>query len=485
MLKRMHKAAGVRARRRRPPCAGGCWVGGVRRRPPDGVRELWRAGAEADRAVMMSRPTTLASGTVLTRGAVLRVLKDVVRAEVRRRRGADRGDWTDAQARAWNEGTRLGSRELDVDSIEMVAVGARVNEMFHLHESGCEESLLSGATLGDWADVVVASLGAAARPRLTFLTSGSTGVPKACEHEWWALAQEAEALAGMFGDRGRVVSFLPAHHLYGFMFTVMLAERLGVEVLEARGLSAGAVAREVGPGDLIVNYPAGWEALGMSVPRLGGAVGVCSTGPCGAGLWRRLVEQGLGRLVEIYGCTEHGGIGWRDDPRAALTLHEHWQRDDGAGAEGRATALRRVGADGVVGPRVELMDRLVFEGPGGAPEGSSAEGRRFRLGGRVDDAVKVGGINVFPSRVAGVLAEVPGVAEVAVRAARVGGGGAGSAEGERLKAFVVPVAGEDRVELEERLREHARVMLSAAERPVAWTFGERMPTGAMGKLADW
>ena len=59
-------------------------------------------------------------------------------------------------------------------------------------------------------------------------------------------------------------------------------------------------------------------------------------------------------------------------------------------------------------------------------------------------------------------------------------------EGDRLKAFVVPVATtahEDALRLE--LRRFATASLSPAERPGAYAFGSALPRGAMGKLADW
>lgn len=409
------------------------------------------------------RPAVAGARRLSPEGA-LRVIADVLRAEARRRRGCSGHAWTDAEAGRWHAGTRLGAPELDLDSIELVAVGARVNEMFHLYESGAEDGLMADLTLGGWANVVCRAVEEATNPRLTFLTSGSSGLPRPCPHSWADLAQEADALARVFADRRRIVGLVPANHLFGFIFTVMLPGRLGVPVLDARGLSPALLARTLNPGDLIVNFPAGYEALAISLPSLGNADGVCSTAPCSPALWRSLLDRGLGRLVEIYGCSELGGIGVRSGPEDPLTLLEHWSpAEDG-------TTLHRAPPPGAIGPAAPAWppDRLEFE----------PSGRRFRVAGRIDGAVKVAGINVFPAHVASVLTQVPGVAQARVRPMRRG-------EGDRLKAFIVPVPGQDPEELRLRVIEHARVMLSAPERPVGLTFGPSLPTGPMGKPADW
>ena len=104
---------------------------------------------------------------------------------------------------------------------------------------------------------------------------------------------------------------------------------------------------------------------------------------------------------------------------------------------------------------------------------------RYHVYGRLDGAVQVGGVNVFPTRVAEVLRKHPGVAEVAVRLML-------PSEGVRLKAFVMahdPAADHDLLRRE--LEVLAAEELSTPERPRAYSFGSALPTGPMGKAADW
>jgi acyl-coenzyme A synthetase/AMP-(fatty) acid ligase len=87
-------------------------------------------------------------------------------------------------------------------------------------------------------------------------------------------------------------------------------------------------------------------------------------------------------------------------------------------------------------------------------------------------------MNVFPAWVVDVLALHPQVREAAVRLMRPD-------EGRRLKAFVVPRSGVDVDALRADLPGWIAERLTAPERPVAWTFGPRLPRQASGKPADW
>jgi acyl-coenzyme A synthetase/AMP-(fatty) acid ligase len=90
----------------------------------------------------------------------------------------------------------------------------------------------------------------------------------------------------------------------------------------------------------------------------------------------------------------------------------------------------------------------------------------------------VGGTNVFPAQIRQVLLGCPHVADATVRLMA-------SAEGSRLKAFIVPAGSADLDALRAELWSWTETRLSAIARPKAYTFGERLPRNTMGKLADW
>jgi long-chain acyl-CoA synthetase len=366
-------------------------------------------------------------------------------------------------ARPWPLALRLDEDGLGLDSLERMSVASALNEALHLHESGVEDLLLVRRCFGDWVDLARIGLGHASQ-RLTFRTSGSSGTPKPCLHDLASLEQEVEFLGVLLAGRRRVFSAVPAHHLYGFLFTVLLPARWGgVDVRDVRQVTPQALAAGLVPGDLLISHPAHWALLARhGGPLSPGVVGVSSTAPCPAGLAEQLTTTcGLQRLVQVYGSSETAGIGWRDTAGGPFRLMPHWSRlcgDDGA--------LQRRLPQGGHGP-VLLQDHLDWR-----------DAAHFTVGGRRDQAVQVGGINVFPARVRQVLLAHAAVQEAVVRRMSAD-------EGERLKAFVVPRAGVDRQRLVDELALWVAQHLTPPERPKAFTLGDRLPINAMGKVADW
>jgi long-chain acyl-CoA synthetase len=125
----------------------------------------------------------------------------------------------------WAADMPLDGDGLGLDSLEMLAVASALNETLHLHESGIEDLLLARRTVGDWVTLAAEGLEHFSA-RLTFRTSGSSGQPKPCTHELVNLQQKVEYLGSLLSGRRRVLAAVPAHHIYGFLFTVLLPERL-------------------------------------------------------------------------------------------------------------------------------------------------------------------------------------------------------------------------------------------------------------------
>lgn len=102
-----------------------------------------------------------------------------------------------------------------------------------------------------------------------------------------------------------------------------------------------------------------------------------------------------------------------------------------------------------------------------------AEGRYF-MEGRKRDMIISGGVNVYPAEVEGILAQYPGVAEVAVV------GVPDQEWGERVRAFVVckPGASLD----EGALKAWARERLAGPKVPRDWRLVDTLPRNATGKV---
>lgn len=375
---------------------------------------------------------------------LVRVVRDVLAHRLGQGRGS-----------AW--GAHLGwavDRELrsaaGLDSIELVEAATDVSALFLLERPGWEDYLLRDRTLKGWADLAQAALQETGA--LRFHSSGSRGERREHVHRFDTLRDEAGHFATLLSPAATVRTAVPTHHIYGFLFGVLLPEAAGVSVVDYCGRLPGTLMREVAEGDVVVAHPLVWGLLASQGGRWPARVtGVTSTAPCPPETIHRLRAAGLSRMVEVYGSSETAGIGWRYEPDTPFRLLPRWRlRSDGEAlldGDGRAFAL---------------PDRVDVDGDGLRPLG------------RVDDAVQVAGHNVYPARVVERLQEHPGVAAAAVRLDSSSG---------RLKAFVVPVEGLDIDG--EALRDWCRLALRDAAVPVRIDSGPALPRNVMGKDADW
>ncbi|MCC2955413.1 AMP-binding protein [Massilia sp. IC2-477] len=391
------------------------------------------------------------------RPTLLRVLSDLLAGELASMRpGVQR------RPLPWPPELDL-TAELGADSLELLGLATAMEQVLGI---GCigEERVLAAPRLDAWLEAAASGLEQGTGV-MRFRTSGSSGAPKTCTHLLADLWQESGELAALFPGTRRIVGLVPAHHIYGFLFTVLLPRVLGLEagaVLDLRGASPGAVARSLQAGDLVVGFPDFWRAFApvaqSSLPQ--GVTGVSSTAPCPDEVARAVTGAGVARLVQVYGSSETAGVGWRDGPERDYQLFPYWE------ASADPSVLTRLRRDG---SRADfpLQDKLAWSAPG-----------RFRPAGRIDHAVQVGGVNVFPAYVADVLRMHPHVNDATVRAMRPD-------EGQRLKAFVVPRPGAQAASLRAELDAWIAERLSTPERPAAWTFGSALPRQASGKLADW
>ena len=382
--------------------------------------------------------------------SIVRIVCDLIGAEVTASRGRD-----PREANPIDEATRLDEHGLALDSLERLNASAAVSEFFHIHEYGTEDYLLALRTVGAWCDLVADALPHTSR-RLTFRTSGSTGVPKRCTHRFDDLCREVDGWAERF-DPSAIVGLVPAHHIYGTLFTVLLADRMNLPCREARW--SPALLGTLAPRTLVVATPTQWARAVRLVPAFpAGITGVTSTAPMPAEIGEALRAQGLATMTEVCGSSETAGIAARELGELPYTLLPHIARD--------GDALVRAGGGGHTLP-IEPPDALVW-----------LDDRRFVLGARQDDMVQVGGVNVAPAHIAALLRTHPDVADANVRL---------DPASSRLKAFVVP-AGDaliDEAGFADTLDRWCGERLTTVQRPRRFDFGTVIPHGATGKPADW
>lgn len=361
-------------------------------------------------------------------------------------------------------GTELGSGSLETDSLDLLNLAGAVAEMFHLHETGVEEYLLRYRTLESWCEIVAVSLNKKF-DRITFRTSGSTGKPKRCTHLTTDLLAEVSEHARTLGHCRRLLSLVPSHHIYGFIWTVLLPAQLGSEVIDARRWSPSRLAGELRSGDLLVGVPASWQLLSRTVDLFpSGIFGVTSGAPCPDALYTSVTEAGI-QLREIYGSSETAGIGVKYEPNGPFQLLSFWSRDAG---EASTNVLARTAPPCSLPTTVVAPDELLWESH-----------RTFRVGARQDGAVQIAGTNVFPQRIAEMIQQHPNVNSCSVRLMR-------PEEGNRLKAFVVwKSESSPNSDAEVMFKEWLTSRLQPAEIPARFTFGASLPVNQMNKPCDW
>jgi acyl-CoA synthetase (AMP-forming)/AMP-acid ligase II len=245
-------------------------------------------------------------------------------------------------------------------------------------------------------------------PAVCLLTSGSTGAPQPHAKAWGSLvasiASEAERLAQLMGRSSlagvTIVATVPAQHSYGLESTVLLAMLGGACFDAGRPFYpadiAQALARVPRPRALVTT-PFHLKTLllsGVALPPID--LVLSATAPLSPQLAAQ-AEQALGGLlVEIYGCTEAGQVAARRTTAGEVwtTLGElRIQRH--ADAEGNDVFIVQGGHVVQPTPLADVLELL--------------DERRFRLLGRANDLIHVGGkrsslahLNFHLNRVEGV-----------------------------------------------------------------------------------
>ena len=365
----------------------------------------------------------------------------------------------------------LDESGLNADSLEMMALSIALSRSIHLENSEIDDNLFNKTLLDDWIAISLKSLNQSSA-HISFKSSGSVGLKKYHTHSLALLEQEAEYLGQLLKGRKRIVRAVPSHHIYGFIFTVLLPRYLGdsVEVIDMRGLSFNRIQTLLQPGDLMIAYPEFWQFCDESNMHFSSdIIGINSSGPCPAQVGVNLLDKGLSGFYEIYGASETAGIGWKNHPLSSYTLFPFWQKTESP------TEINRKLVDGNV-KTYPLQDNLEWISP-----------TQFSLKGRKDEMVQVGGINVSLQQVRDKLMNHPLIKEAAVRMMR-------PEEGARLKAFIVlKEDAESDIEpndlavqpiyadIERYINKH----FSTAERPKSITYGRKLPLNKMGKSSDW
>jgi long-chain acyl-CoA synthetase len=366
---------------------------------------------------------------------------------------------------------------IDLDSLARMQLATAGAVWCNAYDAGFEDLFLAKRTAADWAATMRRAREAGAA-HMTFSTSGSTGARKHIRHREHLLAAEARAWVQVleqspFGKIRRVVVLCPTHHIYGFIWGVLLPMALGVPVIDA-DLSC---LPEFEPNDLVVAVPDQWAWLASSTRSWpAGVQGISSTAPLPAAVHDAMTlarpapsgEQppALARLLQIYGSSETAGLAWRSTSSGAYTLAPERQRS-ASGGIGLQLSSGAVQA-------LAVQDELQW-----------LDESRFMLLRRSDESVQVGGHNVSPEW---VVAQLQTHSAVKLASVRLDTG----ATPAKLKAFIVLHGSSDA-----NFDNDARAMQQAdlelwVKNTLPWyanfssmTYGAELPLNAMGKASDW
>jgi len=235
---------------------------------------------------------------------------------------------------------------------------------------------------------------------VAFFTSGSTGEPKIVHKKAFQFGEQHRVEAPWLGLDGplTVVSFVPAFHILGYIygFSTPAAER-GTTVFSRGSAPQGWVemVRTERP-RLVVGVPLHYrlmvQVLDTPLPE---AVYLCSGGPLDPAIAAEFERRAGWPVLQVYGSTETGGIAVRrgSGPMEPFP-HMAWKSRDGDGRLVIKSAWQDRPSDW------HCTDDVV-----------AVEEGTFRLLGRADSVVKIGGRRFSTGEVVQAALAAPGVAQ--------------------------------------------------------------------------
>jgi acyl-CoA synthetase (AMP-forming)/AMP-acid ligase II len=339
-------------------------------------------------------------------------------------------------------------------------------------------------------------------PALILFTSGTTGAPKGAVHTHSSLLANVDALAAAWewSPDDRLVHCLPMFHAHGLCVGLLASLGVGASVV---------VLPRFGPAEVFEAVERHAATMFFGVPTMYHRIldqhmadrlaplrlAVSGSAPLAGALHTAIQAGGGGRILERYGTTEslmNLSNPYRGERRAGTVGLPLPGIEVRLGAADAGQEAVDDAGDSLSGPEGELLVRgpTLFAGYWGQPKARAEVVKHgwystgdiasidpdgyVRILGRTTELVISGGFNVYPAEVEAVLAEHPGVAEVAVT-------GTPSAEwGEVVTAFVVPIT--DEAGLVEALNALAVERLAPYKRPRIVHVVDSLPRNAMGKI---
>jgi fatty-acyl-CoA synthase len=332
-------------------------------------------------------------------------------------------------------------------------------------------------------------------------TSGTTGIPKG------ALLTHEGMLANAWGTSQRLgvtaadrwTSIIPLFHCAGCIMSLLGtlqsgAAYVGVPAFEPEEMCRVIAAERC---TLLSGVPTSWLAMRDLPTRTRHDLaslrgGTCGGADCDPALLESCAEAfDAPALMQVYGQTESSTLiacPTPDDPERFATAGPPLPGMEVRVADPATGAALPAGAVGEIQARGPMVMLGYHNRPEANAETLTAEGwlrtgdlgtltetGRVKLaGGRLRDMIIRGGENIYPVEVEAVLAQHPGVAEVAVFAVKDG------YYGEIVGAALRPRGTTEG--LVEALTAHAAERIARFKVPTRWYVVEQWPLTASGKI---
>ena len=244
-------------------------------------------------------------------------------------------------------------------------------------------------------------------PFAALLTSASTGDNKVIEKRGFQLYRQIEALASVLSlsAPARVLSFVPPFHLLGFFYGLLLPLAQGGESIAAAELAGTAMLELLAKyqPDLVVGTATHYRFLVRAAPSeqplRPTTVYLSSGAPLDPAVAGAFAAHYGTAVRDFYGSTELGGVAWRVWPAPYRPMPGvRWRVDPDTGA----LEVMSPWGGGAQSDWVATDDAADEEVDG------------FRLLGRLDHVVKVGGNRFSTVEVEAAVRAMPHVSEAAV-----------------------------------------------------------------------
>jgi len=334
----------------------------------------------------------------------------------------------------------------NLDSLDLLNITMEINIFFNIHKLGIEDKLLVKPTLENWSEIAIKSLQKNGG-YLTFSTSGTTGTPKLVTHTLGSIFNEAKEISLIVGNFNKILTLVPLHHIYGFLYSVVLPyikEKTSVFISSLKML-------DLEDNLLIVATPEQWKTykdlIILSKKKI---KGISSTGPLDSNLFAELIKNNI-QLYEFFGSTETLGLGFRTLPEEKFRFFSYLTVKN--------ERIFNIAKE----EYLETMDNLRIEN------------NRFEFMARKDNAVSIGGTNVFPDYVRLELLKNDLVIDCSVRSYN-------TEFGLFLKALIVPKSFDESIT--NKIKEY--ISKNDSTKYIKnIKFAEKIPINEVGKPSDW